>query len=458
MRYPRLALSCLTLLVILSAEASSTVAPSPANNSLEFGVNLGSTPPELLDRLLDEARQLGASWIRVDLSWESVETQRGHRDYSYIEMLVSKAKSRELRVLLLLTDPPDWALRPSFNLNAWRDFVRETIERLGGLVSAWQIMNEPDSPEVNPIPPQLYVDILSAAYGAIKEVRNADQVVTAGLTPVGIRYLEELYRLGGSEYFDVLGLNPYGPSPAASASVVSTFMGLMRNLGLEGKPVWITEVGWPVVGEGLTGALKGVGESGQAENLAAVFCLLSSLEGVEKIFWFKLMDGPTGLEETPHWGLIATLERRRPAYHVYREAVSWLTQPSHAVELSATPNSTWVGGSVEFSLLTDPPTEAIRWRVFAKSSVDLGLLQVGSVAHGERLSWRPDLPGVHTIYAAWEQGCVASESNKIEILVQPVAVERSPYFLDKAVAVALTVSAAASLLWVIQARQRRRAK
>lgn len=166
------------------------------------------------------------------------------------------------------------------DLEAWGDHVQDIATQGQGLVEAYEIANEPnaywgyeDDRDSDPNPLEYFL-VLQEAYTRIKAVDPEAIVVVSGLAPVGrvqgncfgydgnncnamdeLEFWRALFDLGGGDYFDVLGLHPYGfkYEPETDPYSVSNnfcFRGaelqyaILQEYGLGDKPVWATEFSW----------------------------------------------------------------------------------------------------------------------------------------------------------------------------------------------------------------------
>jgi hypothetical protein len=239
---------------------------------------------------LDRASEAGCTWLRLQFNWSTMEPTRrsdlGAALWPY-ERIVSLARRRDLKLLVVLNHPPDWA-RPAdptvpADPRAFAAFARRVAARFAGQVDAWQVWNEPNLvAETNGrIDPAGFLPLLRAAYPAIKAGDPNALVVLPSLGPVSLMlpnlamdnlwYLETLLALNGgeaSDYFDVVGMHAYGAGndpdtywpgnlgdspgwtgvPEFYFRSVERIHNLLVAFGLADRPIWITEVGWPVGG------------------------------------------------------------------------------------------------------------------------------------------------------------------------------------------------------------------
>jgi hypothetical protein len=143
------------------------------------------------------------------------------------------------------------------------DFVFAFVQRYKGRVRYVQIWNEPNLwNEWGGKQPNAaeYVELLKAAYGQAKQADPSVQVLSAPLAPTleqsqfavsELVYLDQMYRLGASAYFDVLSANAFGqefpPDDPPQASVLNFSRvvlqrQVMEKYGDARKAIWINEL------------------------------------------------------------------------------------------------------------------------------------------------------------------------------------------------------------------------
>ncbi|RLC66156.1 MAG: hypothetical protein DRI48_05315 [Chloroflexi bacterium] len=163
------------------------------------------------------------------------------------------------------------------SLEQWGDHVEEIARAGRGFVEAYEIGNEPNVEHFwggTPPDPAQYVQVLEIAHQRIKAVDPSAIVVSAGLAPVGRiegncngwsgndcgamderEYARHMFLLGAGDHFDAFGYHPYGFAypPDTDPALVSNgfaFRGaevmhdLMKQFGLDHKPMWATEFSW----------------------------------------------------------------------------------------------------------------------------------------------------------------------------------------------------------------------
>jgi hypothetical protein len=281
-----------------------------------------------------------------------------------MDVLLKGARELGVPAIVTLWRTPAWAARSPRHpaptgvpqLAAWRSYVMAAATRYSGhhpdpaggvlpRVSAWEIWNESNlsryfSPQVGS--PELYTELLNAAYDAIKAVgaRHGYRQTVAG---------GSLYRSGASGVapipflrgmraanarFDVISVHPYNAVPGlgpregegdTTGNNVATgnFGRLIREadrLWPGRRPrFWVTEYGW----KSWPDRVQGVAPDLQARFLRDGVRTFRALHPrVEVLVWFLLRDEPLRYPDGhAGWqtGLRYVDGRPKPSYAAFRE-------------------------------------------------------------------------------------------------------------------------------------------
>ena len=134
----------------------------------------------------------------------------------------------------------------------WENEVRTTATRFRGKVRNWEIWNEQNIPSFWPNPnPTNYFAALKIAHRTLKEIDPACRVVIGGFAGIRLDFIEELYRLGAKDCFDVMNFHLYADHSALNVAErnfdlqIEDLKRLMAKYGDADKPFWMTETGWP---------------------------------------------------------------------------------------------------------------------------------------------------------------------------------------------------------------------
>ncbi len=262
------ALKCTAVMLTLAgalagSTASAAVDPGPWHGYAAH-VEAQRDPAAYVKLIADG----GATSLRDDVEWSSVEASRGRFDWSSTDALVRQAALRGLHVLLIADTTPRWASGASRTARDWwwappRDpadygaFAGALAARYGAHGAFWtahrqlpkmlpagiELWNEENSSgfwgHTTP-DPATFAAMVRAADVAIKRRDPSLTVVLGGLAPQGayddvacrgtrgtghdvhgwnpLNYLQALYDAGAGGFFDAVGWHAYNFWKGATAS------------------------------------------------------------------------------------------------------------------------------------------------------------------------------------------------------------------------------------------------
>lgn len=291
------------------------VCASPQNRFQE------TVSPKVFD-LLEMA---GVRWVRLGFRWDEIEPAKGIYHFDKSDAIVNLSIKHNIKILGVIAKTPEWAsnanntVLPPQNYEDWKRFVRKVVTHYKGQINHWQIWNEPDIKKFWKGSPEEYMLLLKEAYRVIKSIDPSMKVVSAGLdgnAEKGKVYLESLLKLGMTDYCDIIAFHPYGKTPERSLQRVIKFREILDKYS-EGKPLWLTEVGWQSGGWPGGPAIV-ENEQVKAKYLKESFSLLKP--HADAIFWYRAIEGPRmyGLIELDKSGKITPT----PAYNAYKDMVN----------------------------------------------------------------------------------------------------------------------------------------
>jgi hypothetical protein len=238
-------------------------------------------------RALGLARDAGFQWVRQQIHWRDIEDDTGAFFWGDLDNIVADVNSQGMLLMLSVVRSPvpytsDGSDGMPDDPATLARFLEALVQRYQGRVHAIQIWNEQNLAHENGGSVTLddaghYVELLAAAYPAIKAVDPTIIVVSGAMAPTGINdpanavpdidYLRAMYRYNNGmirDYFDVQAVHPFGsanppetlwpdnPSTANGWNDNPTFYfrhienlrQVMEEEGLGQHQVWITEFGW----------------------------------------------------------------------------------------------------------------------------------------------------------------------------------------------------------------------
>ncbi|MBQ0032666.1 MAG: hypothetical protein KBT68_07680, partial [bacterium] len=190
----------------------------------------------------------GIRHVRVDWDWAAIERRPGQFRWEAYDEMLAVAESKSIQVLPVLGLPPYFAQPPAAHTNELAQFVREVYKRYGMRLPVFEVCNEVSS---HGMPATDYFKILKATYEAVKSVDSRVQVAICGFSGFPLGYIENLYKQGAARYFDIMNGHPYtyyrGYLPEGGLErSFEEVRALMAKYGDAHKPIFATEIGWPV--------------------------------------------------------------------------------------------------------------------------------------------------------------------------------------------------------------------
>ncbi|MEL6403372.1 MAG: LysM peptidoglycan-binding domain-containing protein [Chloroflexota bacterium] len=277
---------------------------------VDMAVGIEVLPDTDYASLASLATQLGVSWVKLTVDWAEVEPEEGTFDFSEIDSAVA-AFEGNFDIVLLLTGAPDWS-RPSStelalqqptygppdDLSTFGTFAGAVATQYEGRVAAYEIWFQPNlrinwmrtnvtlrSDEIPDagLSDVRYIDLLEAAYDAIKEADEDALVLTAGLAPTGNNdqynsidnfiFFEALLEQGVMNFSDGINVHLDGFSNPPDemccgdpdtdpgydesgyfyfAEQLDEYREILDENGGAEMPLWVTRFGWGTA-EGATG-------------------------------------------------------------------------------------------------------------------------------------------------------------------------------------------------------------
>ncbi len=269
-------------------------APQPAVGGF-FGYGIQIDAGNNLGGAVGLTKQLGFGWIKVQVPYGNFYPAPGWFDFSMMDRVVNAAAGQGLRVLFSIVKAPKWSRPPGdtdegppADPSTYAAFVRAVADRYKGKGMAYEIWNEQNlyyewGGRGRKLSAARYMELLKAAYAAIKSVDPDAIVVSGAPTPTGTddgdiaindqRFLQQMYDNGLKDFSDAIGAHPSGFNCPADAdwrtvtnptakfrgpfdnrhpswcfrATIEGYRNIMVNNGDGGKRVWATEFGWASV-------------------------------------------------------------------------------------------------------------------------------------------------------------------------------------------------------------------
>jgi hypothetical protein len=341
-------------LVALALAAGGLVSVSPAG-AAEVGINVAATSGDFFNSAQVDAaiRASHPAWVRVFIGWDGIEPQQGVYNTAEIQnyQRFFAALPAGTKIDVDVEGTPPWAAAGSTDIRTppvdaadYGAFMNYLVNAFGGRVNAWEIWNEEDSSAWWNGTPAQYVELLKAAYPAVKSADPKATVIVGGLTGNDGPYLSELYADGAQGSFDAVGVHTDTGCNVTAPTVFEYNLGthtvnqyfflgftsihaVMVAAGDGSKPVYMTELGWSSTSaECQTGhwagqKLAGVTEPTQAAYLQQAYHCLAQPEYsyVKAAMWFELFNNGGTSAPLDNFGLLNQDLSPKPAFDAFTQ-------------------------------------------------------------------------------------------------------------------------------------------
>jgi hypothetical protein len=298
------------------------------------------------EEMAQKMAQMGAGWARLPFSWSYIERENTEpKNYlwpSTTEDWLIRLAESNIRVILTLTDNPEWAAtwpggpidQPYVDNSELVEFLVAVVNRWGQPpynVKYWEIYNEPDCINewyaangwgyFGPWP-EAYAELLAAVYGPVKAADPEAQIVFGGMaydwwdgSHFSETFLDDVLQAPGGDSFDLMNFHyypsfrpnweAYGPDILGKATYIQNKLGLY---GLD-RPVICTEANmW-------SDEFHGGSDELQSRYVAQLYAR-SMAADLEATIWFRLLD----TDELGDWkyGLLNPDLSPKPSYWAYQ--------------------------------------------------------------------------------------------------------------------------------------------
>ncbi|MGV9881489.1 hypothetical protein [Streptomyces sp. NPDC003006] len=308
----------------------------PANR---FGVNVAThalVPPPLLPAFAAATAAMGVRHVRDGSAWPAAQRRPGGPFDSHLhESVVEVFHEHGLKVLEVVSPPPDWALTPtSVPLPAdLRDAYRYARHLAGRgrrvTADALQLSNEPDVDTTASTGDQHAAYVKAVALG-IADQPGGPPVVLPGIAQEG-DFQELMLQNDVARYADVWSFHGYPPlddTDPEFPSAADDQRELRDRFGAD-TPLWMTESGTFLPAE------PGTDLSPAMQRTQARYLVLSTVEslaaGTDRHFWFC---GPPCTDEGVSFALFSRDLQPLPAFSAYAALTGLLGEANYAGTLA----------------------------------------------------------------------------------------------------------------------------
>jgi hypothetical protein len=299
------------------------------------------TPFAQKERMFAEAKTMGATYIRLDVSIEDIfdvwTAEAPQPRWDGVDEVARLARRYRLRVLAVVNGTPAhistckerWpeghARCAPTDSRRFGEYVARVVARAPDVFRTIEVWNEPDGAWAFDGTPEQYAQMLGATYAAVKARFPAVTVLIGGAMSPGSRgWYARTLAAGAARSFDVANVHLRARASAVGPEL-RRWRRFFRVRGHDG-PLWVTETGYPSDLRAQYDNRYLGGELGQARYLRAALPELVRA-GAAQVF-VTMRDGwPSEFGADSPFNSEGVLEmaeheplstRRKPAFEVVR--------------------------------------------------------------------------------------------------------------------------------------------
>jgi hypothetical protein len=299
------------LRVLLSVVVLTSVSTSCGNVFVQR--NSGAIPPAYFGMTVLDSEHVTPTlnygttrtWDSFPmLDWAEVNPSAGVYQFQHLDAFLQLNEARGAEVIYTFGRTPLWAsskpaapgpygpgqCAPPTDLKNWDNYVTAIASHVGPRITYWELWNEPQDPEYYCGNMQTMLTMAQHAYGIIKSINPAAQIITPTVAASeGPAWLDAYLSQGGGKYADIISFHGYCNDKAESINpVVSQYQKVVAAHDQGGKPLWDTEADWAGDADDV---LEG---SGNQAAFMAKFYLLQWSDGVTRFVWYAYDGGSWG--------------------------------------------------------------------------------------------------------------------------------------------------------------------
>lgn len=234
------------------------IVPRPERNRASpFGLDAAISSSRGFSRegQIELARLSGVGWIRDRLDWTSINPAPGDFQWGPARDVAAGAVSRGLKVLQVFQNSPAWTRLPGTSGNSYPTdlfaaftFAKKSAEVFGESVAAYEVWNEHDIAHFATDPPDIYASLLKAMSLGYQSAAIRPLILLGPFArhPEVGGYAGILAANEVAPWVDAYSFHTYHPvKGGAFEEVLQTHLAVADQLGMAGKPVWLTEYAHP---------------------------------------------------------------------------------------------------------------------------------------------------------------------------------------------------------------------
>jgi len=242
----------------------------------KFGVNIAlkHKDKKSLDKYVELIKELGAGFVRIEFDYYEYKNDAGNSLY-YFDYLIDKLHKNNIKILGVLAGVVPGTLpnliysgfkfkNPLDEIDIYKDFTKNLVERYKDSINYWQIWNEENIRRfwTREAKPEEYFELVKTIVPEIKKINPDSSIVLGSICGDDVnflffgfktQFLKRLIELGINDYVDVYSFHPYIASNYIGFANrdkikerllkrITTFLDTYKKYAKD-KEIWITELG-----------------------------------------------------------------------------------------------------------------------------------------------------------------------------------------------------------------------
>ena len=229
--------------------------------------------------------------------------------------MLAQTPFRESRWWFMFPETVTKFLERGIGMVCWPLLSKEAIKNNIKNANAFGLYSftKGNEPELNGVKPEVYLQGLKEERAEAKKASSWNTIgaPTCNIWPTALDWLEDFYRLGSKDDFDVLDLHTYTTPPEDLFGRIKTVREIMARYGDENKPIISTEFGYADTPEGP----EGVSPLKKAQFLVRGLVIHYVL-GFRRVYVYSFVDvGTDPHDNEHHFGLLDFDLQKKPAYY-----------------------------------------------------------------------------------------------------------------------------------------------
>lgn len=274
--------------------------------------------------------KIGVGAVRDEYYWSEAETVKGEvvLSDSYKSRISTLAENGIDTLQILAYNNPLYSGSSSITqaptkteeINGFANYAGTMARELKGIVNKFEIWNEWNHASFNDndAGAKDYVNVLKAAYNAIKAENPEATVYGVASASADNTFLLKILLYGGYNYMDAISIHPYDwDGDFTYSDLIDNVNKMKRTLSYYGdKPIVFSEMGWNT-GENTSG----VTEAEQARYVVQMTAISKAYDLADEIYWYDFQDDARDNEANSNFGSVNHQYSANP----YGAKLSYLT-------------------------------------------------------------------------------------------------------------------------------------